>query len=91
MMLAKQEDALELIRSQIVKACDAHEKYKEQFYNCMNVVLPEYEEKYLIKHVGDDRSKLVLRSRPEFANDVTNFKQNAAANLFEEYLDIVTL
>jgi hypothetical protein len=43
---------------------DAKRIYANQFVHIFHDVLPEYEEKFLLHHVGKEREKLIISKEP---------------------------
>lgn len=47
--------------------------------------LPDYEEKFLIKYVENDRSKLFLNNGEEFATKLKEYQEYTSDNALEDY------
>lgn len=52
---------------------------------CMAQSLPAYEEKFLLKYVESDRSKLFLNNGDQFANKLKEYTLYTADNVLEDY------
>lgn len=83
--LKSSEKQLERIREDLRNLSSAKMDYEKQFNICMASSLPDYEEKFLLKYVENDRSKLFLNNGEEFANKLKEYQAYTADNALEDY------
>lgn len=56
----------------------------------MGNTLPDYEEKFLLKYVENDRSKLFLSNGDEFSNKLKQYQGYTADNALEDYCELIS-
>lgn len=56
----------------------------------MSNTIPEYEEKFLLKYVEDDRSNLLLCKDDEFGNKLKEYQEYVAHNPLEDYVELIS-
>ena len=53
---------------------------------CMSSILPQYEEKFLLKYVEEDRSNLLLCKDEEFGKKLKEYQEYTSHNPLEDYV-----
>jgi hypothetical protein len=56
----------------------------------MGNTLPDYEEKFLLKYVENDRSKLFLSNGDEFSSKLKQYQGYTADNALEDYCELIS-
>lgn len=68
---------------------DAKKIYANQFVHIFHDVLPEYEEKFLLHHVGKEREKLIISKEPVKVQ-IKEYQALANHNPLEEYVEMIS-
>lgn len=58
--LKKAEKRYDSIREEFKAIADTKRIYSNQFVHVFHDILPEYEDKFLLHHVGKDKEKLIF-------------------------------
>lgn len=58
--------------------------------SCMHTILPEYEDKVLLKYVEDDSSKLLLNESRQFDEKLREYQEFTTNNVLEEYIELMS-
>jgi hypothetical protein len=87
--LKKAEKRYENIRDEFKAIADTKKIYSNQFVHVYHNILPEYEDKFLINHVGKDKDKLIFSQEPVKAQ-VKEYQSLANDNPLDDYTEMIS-
>lgn len=87
--LKKTEKKYESIREEFKAVAQTKKNYANQFVHIFHDILPEYEQKFLLHHVGKDREKLIINKEPVKAQ-IKEYQSLANHNPLEDFVEMIS-
>jgi hypothetical protein len=87
--LKKAEKRYENIRDEFKAIADTKKSYSNQFVHVFHNILPEYEDNFLLNHVGKDKEKLIL-SKESVKDQLKDYQSLANENPLDDYTEMIS-